>query len=90
MDARIICLQVLFIDETMPKKGRKKLKIAESDSDTDIAEVPPAVKVEIVYEDTKAVTWAEPELKWGQIYPMMVDKKVPEAILEILPYMRIF
>ena len=42
----------------MPKKGRKKLKIAESDSDIDIAEVMLAVKVEIVYEDTKAVTGA--------------------------------
>ena len=38
-------------------------------------EVSPAVKVEILYEDTKAVTGAKPELKWDQIYPMMVDKK---------------
>ena len=42
----------------MPKKGRKKLKIAERDSDTDIVEVPPTVKAKIVYEDTKAITWA--------------------------------
>ena len=49
----------------MPKKGRKKLKITESESDTDIVEVPPAVKVKTLYEDTKAVTGAEPELKWG-------------------------
>ena len=62
----------------MPKKGRKKLKIAKSDSDVDIAEVSPAVKVEIVYKDIKSVTGVEPELKWGQIYPMMVDKKVPK------------
>ena len=59
----------------MPKKGRKKLKIVESDSDIDIAEVQPTVKVEIVYKDTKAVKWAEPELKWGQINPMMVIRK---------------
>ena len=71
-------LQVLFAVETMPKKARKKLKIPESDSDTDIVEVPPMVKVKTLYEDTKAVTGVEPELKWGQIYPMMVDKKVPE------------
>ena len=63
----------------MPKKGRKKLKISKSDSDLEIVEVLPAIKVKIVYEDTKAVTGAEPELKWGQIYPMIFDKNVPEA-----------
>ena len=68
-----------FTSETMPKKGRKKLKIVESDSDTDIVEVSPAVKVEIVYEDTKEIIGAEPELKWGQIYPMLVERKVPKA-----------
>ena len=51
-------MQVLFATETMPKKGRKKLRITESDSDTDIAEVLPVVKVEIVYKDTKPVTGA--------------------------------
>ena len=55
--------QVHITTKIMTKKGRKKLKIAESDSDTDIAEVPPAVKVEIVYEDTKAITGEELELK---------------------------
>ena len=63
----------------MTKKGRKKLRISESDSDIDVAEVLPAVKVKIVYEDTKVVIGVEPKLKWGQIYLMMVDKKVPEA-----------
>ena len=51
-------MQVLFATEIMPKKGRKKLKIAGSDFDPKIAKVPPVVKVEIVYEDTKAVTGA--------------------------------
>ena len=72
-------LRVLFAAKTKPKKARKKLKIAESNSDTDITEVLPAVKVEIVYEDTKVVTGVEPELKWTQIYPMMAERKVPEA-----------
>ena len=72
-------MEVLFVAETMPKKGRKKVKIVKSNSDIDIAEVLPAVKVEILYEDTKVVTGIEPELKWGHIYPMMVDKKVPES-----------
>ena len=71
----------MFATEAMPKNGRKKLKIAESDYDLEIVEVPPAVKVEIVYEDTKAVTGAEPKLKWGQIYPMMFDKNVLEVRL---------
>ena len=70
-------MHILFTVETMPKKGRKKLKITESDSDTDIVEVPLAIKVEILYEDTKAVTGVELDLKWGQIYPMMFDKKMP-------------
>ena len=56
-------MKVLFATETMPKKERKKLRITESDSDTDISEVLPTVKVKIVHKDTKAVTGAEPELK---------------------------
>ena len=32
-----------------------------------------------MYGDTKAITGAEIELKWGQIYPMLVESKVPEA-----------
>ena len=62
-------MQVLFAAETMPKKGRKKLRITESDSDIDIAEVLPMVKVRIVYEDTKVVTGVEPKLKWGLLPP---------------------
>ena len=49
----------------MTKKGRKKLKSAESDSDTKAVDVPLAVKTEIVYEYMKAITGVEPELKWG-------------------------
>ena len=74
-------LQVQFTAEIMTKKGRKKLKIAESNSDTEVVKVSLAVKTEIVYEDTKAITVVELELKWGQIYPMLVERKVPEASL---------
>ena len=56
-------MQVLFSAKAMPTTRRKKLKIAESNYDLEIVEVPLAVKVEIVYEDTKAITGAEPELK---------------------------
>ena len=76
--------QVQFTAEIMTKKGRKNLKIAESDSDTKNFEVSPVVKTEIVYEDTKAITGADLELKWGQIYPMLVERKVPESGLEDL------
>ena len=51
----------------MMKKGRKKLKIVESNSDTEVVEVSSAVKTKIVYEDTKVIKGAELELKWGQI-----------------------
>ena len=40
----------------MTKKGNKKPKIVEYDSDMGVAEVLPAVKTEIVYEDMKAIT----------------------------------
>ena len=42
------------------------------------------MRTELVYEYTKAITGAELELKWGQIYPMLVERKVPEAGLEDL------
>ena len=49
----------------MTKKGKKKSKIVEYDSDTEMAEVAPMTRVEIIYEDTKAITIVEPEFKWG-------------------------
>ena len=47
----------------MMKKGRKKPKVVKDDSDAEVVEVSPAVKIEIVYEDTKVITGAELELK---------------------------
>ena len=49
----------------MMKKGKKKAKIIEYDSDEEVAEVAPIERVEIVYEDTKEVTRAEPKFQWG-------------------------
>ena len=40
--------------------------------------------MEIIYEDTKAITGAEPNFKWGQMFHMLKEKKVPEAGLEEL------
>ena len=42
-------------------------------------------RIEIIYEDTKAVIGAELELKWEQIYPMIKDQKVPDVGLEDIP-----
>ena len=67
--------------DNMTKKGKKKVKIVDSNSD---AEISPTPRVEIIYEDTNSVTGAESEFKWGQIYHMLVEKKVPEAGLEDL------
>ena len=49
----------------MTKKQRKKLKVVDYDSDTEDPEVSTAVRTEIVYEDTKAITRTEHELEWG-------------------------
>ena len=65
----------------MTKKGRKKLKIAEIYSDTEFVEVSLAMRTIIVYEYTKAIMGADIKLKWGQIYPMLVERKVSEASL---------
>ena len=59
----------------MPKKGKKKSKVEDDVSDVEIT---PTLRVEIIYEDTKSATGAEPEFKWGQIYHMLQDQKVPE------------
>ena len=62
----------------MPKKsGKKKAKATEVDSDVEIIS-----KSEIIFEDTKAITRAGQELKWGEIYHMTRDQNVPNAGLE--------
>ena len=58
----------------MPKKGKKKARATKEDSDLEIFP-----RMEIIYEDTKVVIGAEPEFKWGNIYPMIKDQKVPDA-----------
>ena len=60
----------------MTKKQRKKLKVIDYYSETEYPEVSMAVRIEIVYEYTKAIIGADHELKWGQIYPMLVEGKV--------------
>ena len=57
-------LQLTPSYDSMKKKGKKKAKIVDYDSDEEVAEAPPP-RIEIVYEDTKAVTGAKPEFKSG-------------------------
>ena len=54
--------------DTMPKKGKKKSKASEEESDFEIMP-----RIEIIYDDTKEVTEAEQNFKWGQIYLMIKD-----------------
>ena len=53
-------LQSQLMPENMMKKGKKKAKIIDYDSNT---EGSPTPSVELIYEDTKSVTGVEPKFK---------------------------
>ena len=36
-------------------------------------------KVEVIYEDTKAITGVELEYKWGEVYKMISNQSVPDV-----------
>ena len=59
-------MQLLLIEDSMTKKGKKRARIIEYDSDAEVAKVAPVPRVDIIYEDTKAINGAEPEFKWGR------------------------
>ena len=61
----------------MPKKWKNKDKVIEEDLYMEILP-----RMETIYEDTKFVTGAEPEFKWGQIYHMIKDQSILDAFLE--------
>ena len=75
-----VFVQPQSASDTMPKKGKEKAKFTEEDLDLEIMP-----RVEMIHEDTKSITGAKPEFKWGQIYHMLKDQKVPEVGLEDLP-----
>ena len=77
-------LQSTLVPDSMTKKGKKKAKIIDYDLDIEITEVVPTLRIEIIYQETKAVTGAEPEFKWGHIHHWLIEKKVLEARLEDL------
>ena len=43
------------------------------------------MRVEVIYEDTKAVTGSEPEYRWGEIYRMITNRSIPDIGLEDFP-----
>ena len=76
----VIVSQPHSLDNTMPKKGKKKSKATKEDSDLEVMP-----KIELIYEYTKVVIGGEPEFKRGQIYPMIKNQKVPDVGLEDIP-----
>ena len=46
--------------------------------------VAPVTRVEIIYDDTKSIIGTKPEFKWGQMFHILVEKKVLEEGLEDL------
>ena len=64
----------------MPRK-QKKAQAAEEEPEVEIV-----TKVEVIYEDTKAITRIKPEYKRGDIYIMISNQSVPEAGFEDLPF----
>ena len=56
-----VLLQHQSAFDTMPKKGKKKAKVVEEESDLEFMP-----RVEIIYEDTKSITRVELEFKWGR------------------------
>ena len=74
----VAMLQFQVSPHTMPKKsGKKEAKTTKVDSDVETIS-----KMEIIYENNKAITRVEKEFKWDEIYHMIRDRNVPKAGLE--------
>ena len=63
----------------MPRKKKKKGQTTDEEPEVEII-----TRVEVIYEDTKAITRIDPEYKWGEIYRMISNQSVPEAGFEVL------
>ena len=50
----------------MSCKQKKKAQTAEVEPEVEVI-----TRVEVIYEDTKAITGFEPEYKWGEVYRMI-------------------
>ena len=55
-------------------KTKKKAQTTNEEPEVEII-----TRVEVIYEDTKAITRIDPEYKWGEIYRMISNQSVPEA-----------
>ena len=77
----MVMLQLQSSHHNMPRKGGKK-KAKATKEDLDLEVLP---RMEIIYEDMKAVTGSEQEFKWGHIYHMIKDQNVPYVSLEYIP-----
>ena len=64
----------------MPQKQKKKAQATEEEPEVEII-----TRVEVIYEDTKAITWIDPEYKWEDIYRMISNQSVPEAGFKDFP-----
>ena len=61
----------------MPKRQKKKSQVAEEEPKVEVI-----IRLEIIYEDTKATTGVEPDYKWGQIFRMISSQNVPDVGFE--------
>ena len=64
----------------MPRKQKKKAQAAEKEPEVEIK-----TRIEVIYEDTKAIIRVEPEYKWGEVYRMISNQSVPEGGFEDMP-----
>ena len=65
--------------ENMSKRQKKKAHVVEGEPKVEII-----TRVEYIYEDTKATTEVELDYKWGEIYRMITNQNVPNAVFEEL------
>ena len=51
----------------------------------DDLEVEVIMQFKVIYADTKVVTSSEPEYRWGNIYQMIKEQRIPDTGLEDFP-----
>ena len=58
----------------MPKRQKKKDQVAEEEPEVEVI-----IRLEIIYEDTKATIGVEPDYKWREICRMISSQNVPDV-----------
>ena len=58
----------------MPRKQKQKTQADEEELEVEVV-----TRVEVIYEDTKAITGVDLEYKWGEVYRMILNQSIPEA-----------